>query len=71
MAKVTAEWIASIDPEVMGGQPVFVGTRIPIRLIAELLSQGETVEKLRAGYPRLTDEMIRLAPVYAAAHPLR
>jgi uncharacterized protein (DUF433 family) len=33
-------------------------------MIAELLSHGETAEKVRAGYPRLTDEMIRLATVY-------
>ncbi|HEY6420020.1 MAG TPA: DUF433 domain-containing protein [Candidatus Binataceae bacterium] len=66
-----AEVLASADPEVLGGVPVFRGTRIPIHMIAELLSQGETLEALRRGYPRLTDEMIRLAPLYAGAHPLR
>jgi len=66
-----AEGLASADPEVLGGVPVFRGTRIPIHMIAELLSQGETPETLRRGYPRLTDEMIRLAPLYADAHPLR
>lgn len=66
-----AERLVSVDANVLGGVPVFRGTRIPIHMIAELLSQGETAEKLRAGYPRLTDEMIRLAPVYAGAHPLR
>ncbi len=66
-----AEGLASADPEVLGGVPVFRGTRIPIHMIAELLSQGETPETLHRGYPRLTDEMIRLAPLYAGAHPLR
>jgi uncharacterized protein (DUF433 family) len=40
-------------------------------MIADLLNHGEAAETLRKGYPRLTDEMIRLAPIYAAAHPLQ
>jgi uncharacterized protein (DUF433 family) len=59
------------DPEIMGGDPVFRGTRVPVHLIAELAAQGETEAGLLGGYPRLTPEMIRLAPVYAAAYPLR
>ena len=66
-----AERLAGADAEVLGGVPVFRGTRIPIHMIAEFLSNGETAETLRKGYPRLTDEMIRLAPIYAGAHPLR
>jgi uncharacterized protein (DUF433 family) len=66
-----AERLARTDADVLGGVPVFRGSRIPIHMIAELLSQSETVEQLRAGYPRLTPEMIRLAPIYAAAHPQR
>jgi uncharacterized protein (DUF433 family) len=47
------------------------GTRIPVHLIVELVAQGSKPAELIEGYPRLTDEMIRLAPVYAAAYPLR
>jgi hypothetical protein len=32
---------------------------------------GATEEQLKEGYPRLTRQMIRLAPLYAAAYPLR
>lgn len=59
------------DPEIMGGQPVFRGTRVPVHLIADLLSQGESHEQLRKSYPRISDEMIRLAAIYAEAHPAR
>jgi uncharacterized protein (DUF433 family) len=59
------------DPEIMGGDPVFRGTRVPVHMIAELVAQGSTPAELLEGYPRLTAEMIRLAPVYAAAYPLR
>lgn len=65
------EKFVDTDPEILGGAPVFHGTRIPVHMIAELLSQGEMTESLHRGYPRLTNEMIRLAPLYAGAHPLR
>jgi uncharacterized protein (DUF433 family) len=59
------------DPKILGGDPGFRGTRVPVHMIAELMAQGSTPAELIEGYPRLTDEMIRLAPVYAAAYPLR
>jgi len=59
------------DPDIMGGEPVFRGTRVPVHMIAGLVAQGSTPAELLAGYPRLSAEMIRLAPVYAAAYPLR
>jgi uncharacterized protein (DUF433 family) len=59
------------DPEILGGAPVFRGTRVPVHLIAELVAQGSMPAELIESYPRLTAEMIRLAPVYAAAYPLR
>jgi uncharacterized protein (DUF433 family) len=59
------------DPEILGGDPVFRGTRVPVHVIAELVTQGSKPAELIEGYPRLTAEMIRLAPVYAAAYPLR
>jgi uncharacterized protein (DUF433 family) len=58
-------------PDIMGGEPVFRGTRVPVHMIAGLLAQGSAPTELLAGYPRLTAEMIRLAPVYAAAYPRR
>jgi uncharacterized protein (DUF433 family) len=59
------------DPEILGGDPVFRGTRVPVHLVAESVAQGSKTAELIKSYPRLTAEMIRLAPVYAAAYPLR
>ncbi|HEY3643008.1 MAG TPA: DUF433 domain-containing protein [Xanthobacteraceae bacterium] len=59
------------DPDNMGGDPVFRGTRVPVHMIAELVTKGSTQAELLESYPRLTADMIRLAPVYAAAYPLR
>jgi uncharacterized protein (DUF433 family) len=59
------------NPEIMGGDPVFRGTRVPVHMIAEIQAQGETEEVLLESYPSITAEMARLAAVYAAAYPLR
>ena len=59
------------DPDIMGGAPVFRGTRIPVHLIATLIGQGSAETDLLEAYPRLTAEMVHVAPTYAAAYPLR
>jgi uncharacterized protein (DUF433 family) len=66
-----ARQIVSSDPDVLGGEPVFRGTRIPVHLIARLLGKGSTGAELLESYPRLTAEMTDIAPVYADAYPLR
>ena len=66
-----ARQLVTIDPHIMGGEPVFRGTRVPVHFIATLVAQGSSEAELLEGYPRLTAEMIRLAPVFAAAYPLR
>lgn len=66
-----ARQLVVTDPEIMGGDPVFKGTRVPVHMIADIQAQGETEENLLEMYPRVTAEMLRLASVYAAAYPLR
>ncbi len=48
-------WQANIttNPEVLYGRPIIKGTRIPIDLLLEELSTGETFEGLMAAYPTL------------------
>jgi uncharacterized protein (DUF433 family) len=59
------------DPEIMRGTPVYKGTRIPIELVADMLSQGATVEEILEGYPSLNPRKIELAPIYVRAFPRR
>jgi len=66
-----ARALVNSDPDVLGGDPVFRGTRIPVHLIATLLGQGSAETELLKAYPRLTAEMVELAPIYASAYPLR
>ena len=56
---------------VMGGEPVFKGSRIPVRMINAMLAQGADEGEILEGYPKLTPRMIELARIWAAAHPTR
>lgn len=59
------KWIQS-TPSIMMGKPVIAGTRIPVELILEKFAAGETIEQLLEAYPRLTEEGIRAAFLFAA-----
>jgi uncharacterized protein (DUF433 family) len=56
---------------IMGGQPVFKGTRIPVRLVAAMLEQGADEDEILEGYPSLTRRRLQLARIWVAAHPSR
>jgi uncharacterized protein (DUF433 family) len=56
---------------VMGGDPVFKGTRVPVRLVVAMLEQGAEAADILDGYPTLTVDMLDLARIWAAAHPAR
>ncbi len=36
--------IIHIDPEILGGTPVFYGTRVPIKNLFDYLESGETID---------------------------
>ena len=55
-----------INPEIMLGQPVIKGTRIPVYVIVEAIAEGDSVEDLLQAYPFLTTEDIREALQFAA-----
>ena len=54
------------NPAIMMGKPVIAGTRIPVELILEKIAAGETIEQLLEEYPRLTEEGVRAALLFAA-----
>ena len=56
---------------VVGGEPVFKGTRVPVRTIAVIKLQGATTDEIVEGYPALTKRMVDLAEIWVAAHPAR
>ncbi len=66
-----AESMVSRDKDVMGGETVFKGTRIPVRLIASMLAEGTDADEILEGYPRLDRRRLELARIWVAAHPRR
>jgi uncharacterized protein (DUF433 family) len=57
--------------EVLGGEPVFKGTRVPVRTVAAMLAQGASEDEILEGYPALNLRKLELARVWTAAHPAR
>lgn len=46
--------IIQSDPEIMGGTPVFVGTRVPLQNLIDALEGGESIEDFLEGFPSVT-----------------
>jgi uncharacterized protein (DUF433 family) len=66
-----AEGLVTSDDQIMGGEPVFAGTRVPVRTVASWVASGEPPEAIRKSFPTLSDEMIEAAPLWARTHPQR
>ncbi len=56
------------NPNILGGKPIFKGTRIPVYLILDLLSSGETIDEILENYPQLSREAILEAIKYASEY---
>ncbi|HEX6044556.1 MAG TPA: DUF433 domain-containing protein [Pyrinomonadaceae bacterium] len=46
------------DPEIMGGTPVFVGTRVPFQNLIDALEGGESVEDFLEAFPTVTRQQV-------------
>lgn len=50
--------VVSISPDVMGGTPVFVGTRVPVQTLLDYLKAGESIDDFLDGFPTVTKEQV-------------
>jgi uncharacterized protein (DUF433 family) len=50
--------IVSCDPEVMGGTPVFAGTRVPVQTLLDYLEGGESIDDFLTGFPSVHRELV-------------
>ncbi len=55
---VMKEGIVSISAEVMGGTPVFAGTRVPVQTLMDYLETGESIDDFLEGFPTVTRQQI-------------
>ena len=50
--------VVSQDPEVLGGEPVFAGTRVPVKSLFDHLEAGDSIEEFLAGFPSVKREQV-------------
>lgn len=46
----------NIDPETMGGPPVFTGTRVPVQALFDYIETGETLDEFLENFPTVSKE---------------
>ncbi len=44
------------DPDILGGTPVFVGTRVPVRTLLDYLEAGDSLREFLEDFPSVTRE---------------
>ncbi len=54
------------DRHVVGGEPVFKGTRVTLRTVLASLAEGATTAEILADFPTLSEDDVRAAIAFAA-----
>jgi uncharacterized protein (DUF433 family) len=56
------------DPDILGGTPVFVGTRVPVQALIDYLQGGHSPQEFLDDFPTVTRELAIAALEQANAH---
>jgi uncharacterized protein (DUF433 family) len=56
------------DPEIMGGTPVFVGTRVPVQALIDYIEGGHSLQQFLGDFPTVSRELAIAALEQAKAH---
>lgn len=73
----TANTVVHSDPEILGGTPVFVGTRVPFRNLIDYLERNHSLDEFLDSFPTVSREQVVAAleaaheAVSAGAHSSR
>jgi len=52
------EGVIHSDPEVLGGTPVFVGTRVPVQSLFDHLEAGDSIDDFLEGFPSVRRKQV-------------
>ncbi|QDQ29306.1 DUF433 domain-containing protein [Chitinimonas arctica] len=66
-----ADALVVTDPEILGGVPVFAGSRVPVDIVLASLDKGIALDRLCTSYPFLTKAHLAAARTYMQVHPRR
>jgi uncharacterized protein (DUF433 family) len=58
MAQLASDRIVHSDPEIMGGTPVFVGTRVPVQNLFDYLAAGDGLNVFLDAFPSVSREQV-------------
>ncbi len=50
--------VININKNILGGKPVFKGTRVPIQNLFDYIEGGYTIEEFLEGFPSVTKEQV-------------
>jgi uncharacterized protein (DUF433 family) len=50
--------VIACNPDVMGGTPVFFGTRVPVQTLLDYLEAGDSIDDFLAGFPSVNREQV-------------
>lgn len=62
------EKVINIDKEILGGTPVFMGTRVPVTNLFDYLEEGNTIAEFLEDFPTVRREQVNA--VLQIAHQL-
>lgn len=54
----TKQPLITSNPDILGGMPVFCGTRVPVQTLIEYLEGGQTIDEFLDGFPTVTREQV-------------
>ena len=49
--------LITVDPEILGGTPVFAGTRVPVKTLFDHLEAGESLEVFLSDFPSVSRDL--------------
>jgi len=49
-----ATTVIHCDPEILSGEPVFIGTRVPLQNLIDYLAAGDSLETFLGAFPSVT-----------------
>jgi len=50
--------IITRSPEILGGTPVFAGTRVPVQTLLDYLAHGESIDEFLEGFPTVKRQQV-------------
>ena len=50
--------VVSINPKILGGTPVFAGTRVPVESLFDYLKHGRTIDYFLEQFPTVTRDQV-------------